>query len=90
MTTSLAKKKDWFFEPSKGWNLTEFSLGKWFSIKIGETIPYDEYYERIRNSSVLLKRLNPFYRFSQQNGLPLGILKDAKYIPVGIRKRKSL
>ena len=89
VTTSLAKEKDWYFEPPKGWNLTQASLARWFSIPDSRPIPYDEMMGKIRGSRALESRIDPYYRFNGENGLPFGALKDARYIPVGIRKRKT-
>lgn len=90
VTTSLAKEKDWYFEPSKGWNLTAASLARWFSLPEPDPILYDELLGRLRRSQALARRLHPFYRFSAESGLPYGVLEEAGYLPVGVCKRKNL
>lgn len=87
VTTSLAKEKDWYFEAPKGWNLTAESLGKWFDISINQPVEFDQNMQAIQSSTALKKRINDFYKFNQNCGLPYGDLSNAKYIPVGIIKQ---
>jgi len=86
VTTSLAKEKDWYFEPSKGWNLTIDSLSTWFEIKNIVPFEYDKSLQAIRESSALAARVPSFYKHNGKNGLPYGKLQEAQYVPVGIRK----
>ena len=86
VTTSLAKDRDWFFEPSKGWNLTLGSLHKWFDLTVPGSVDYDAVLNEFRQSELLKGRLSPFYKYNGNNGLPYAKLEQAQYIPVGISK----
>lgn len=89
VTTSLAKEKDWFFEPSKGWNFTSETLQKWFDVKESKPIDFNSALNEIRQSKYLEKRISPFYRFNGDNGLPFAKLSEAQYVPCGIAKHIS-
>ncbi len=86
VTTSLAKETDWYFEPSKGWNLTATSLKKWFQIEQDSVCEFDRTLAEISQSQTLKARLSPFYKYNANNGLPYGHLQEAKYVPCGIIK----
>lgn len=88
VTTNTAEERDWYHEPSKGWNFTQQTLSKWFGITDNISFDYDLILKRIKNSHKLRKRISPFYRYSSQNGLPYAKLEDAKYCPVGIIRAK--
>lgn len=88
ITTSAAKEKDWYHEPSKGWNFEQGTLAKWFNIRHNSGFNFDLVLDRIRRSNNMRKRISPNYRYSAQNGLPYAKLKDAKYCPVGIVRNK--
>lgn len=87
-TTSAARDKDWFHEPSRGWCFSEQTLRTMFDIDKDITSNWNQYariLDRIRHCSELQNRLSPLYRRSGNNGMPWGIW-DPKYLPVGIMK----
>ncbi len=87
VTTSLAKDKDWYFEPSKGWNLSTASLSKWFGVENPKSFDFDKSLKEISTSKALEKRISPFYKYNGNNGLPYAKLQEAKYVPCGIVKQ---
>ncbi len=89
VTTSLAKDKDWYFEPSKGWNLTASSLASWFAVDDVSRCAFDRSMEAIRGSAPFRNRINGFYRHDGNNGLPFGRVEDAKYVPVAVCKPRA-
>jgi ubiquinone/menaquinone biosynthesis C-methylase UbiE len=89
VTTSAVKDKDWYHEPSKGWNLTQQTLSKWFGITDNISYNYDFVARNIKNCKKLKDRISAYYKYAPESGLPYGDLKKAKYIPVGIVKQKS-
>jgi ubiquinone/menaquinone biosynthesis C-methylase UbiE len=88
VTTSAAKERDWYYEPSKGWNFTRQTLSKWFGITDDVSFDYEPTFMRIRSSNKMRKRISPYYRYSTQCGLPYAKLEDARYCPVGIIRAK--
>lgn len=88
ITTSAAKDRDWFHEPSKGWCFTEQSLKEIFSMEEFED-NYDQYdylFDKLKASDLIKSRISRIYFESGDNGLPWGIY-DPKYQPVGIVKK---
>jgi len=88
VTTSAAKEKDWYHEPSKGWNFTQETLSKWFGITNNISFDYDLILMCIKSSTKLQKRIGPYYRYNSKGALPYAKLEDAKYCPVGIIRGK--
>ena len=88
VTTSAAREKDWYHEPSKGWNFTQQTLSKWFGVTDNISFDYEPTFKRIKDSTKLQKRISPYYRYSTKSGLPYAKLEDAKYCPVGIIRVK--
>jgi len=89
ITTSASQDKDWYFEPPKAWNFSKETLASWFDVpEQGISFNYKKVFENIAGSEVLKKRMSPFYKFNKNNALPLGNLKEAKFLPVGIMKVK--
>ena len=85
-TTSAAKERDWFHQPSKGWCFSEDTLKSIFSLNNGCTTNWSLYsviMEQIRQSIELQKRMSPNYRKSGNNGMPWGKW-DPRYLPVGV------
>lgn len=85
-TTSAAKERDWFHQPSKGWCFSEDTLKSIFSLNNGCTtnwLLYSVIMEQIRQSIELQKRMSPNYRKSGDNGMPWGKW-DPRYLPVGV------
>jgi len=90
ITTSASQDKDWYFEPPKAWNFSKETLASWFDVPAQNiSFNYKKVFENITNSEILKKRMSPFYKFGRNNGLPLGNLKEAKFLPVGITKVKK-
>lgn len=89
VTTSAAGEKDWFFEPSMGWNFTYETLCKQFGIKHSNPFDFKTALNKLKMSKTLQSRIPPFYKYFGENGLPFGKLEDAQYIPVGIIKFKG-
>ena len=89
-TTSAAKEKDWFHQPSRGWCFSEQTLESFFAFNGGVTSNwplYDTIMGQIRKSVELQRRLSPVYRKSGDKGMPWGKW-DPKYLPVGVIKTK--
>lgn len=90
ITTSASEKEDWYFKPPKAWNFSSKTLSSWFNIA-EDKVEYDyrKVFENITNSKLLESRISPFYKFTGNNGLPYGNIKEIKYLPVGIVKIKE-
>lgn len=89
ITTSAAEEKDWYFKPCKGWNFSYHTLYQLFNIEPEHPYAYDQILDAIKNNKLLKSRISPFYRFNGENGLPFAKLDEAKFVPVGIKKRKE-
>jgi cyclopropane fatty-acyl-phospholipid synthase-like methyltransferase len=90
-TLGASPEKDWFHDPSQGWNYTEASLRTIFNLEPGLESNYDQYdqiFTALRACDELRDHLASFYRQSGENGMPWGIW-DPKYIPVGVCKVKK-
>jgi ubiquinone/menaquinone biosynthesis C-methylase UbiE len=89
-TLGAAKDKDWFHEPSHGWNYTDATLKDIFGIAPGAPSNYaehDRFFAELRSSEELKSRLDPYYSTSGDNGMPWGVW-DPKYLTVGVVKTK--
>lgn len=90
ITTSAARDKDWFHQPSKGWCFSESTMKKIFEIFPVESYDvsgYDKLMEQFQRSQELKRRLSSLYFASGNNGMPWGKW-DPKYLPVGIIKKR--
>jgi len=90
-TLGASPEKDWFHDPSQGWNYTEASLRTIFNLEPGLESNYDQYdqiFTALRACDELRDHLASFYRQSGENGMPWGIW-DPKYVPVGVCKVKK-
>lgn len=90
-TLGAARDKDWFHEPSKGWNYTEDSLRRIFRISPQAPSNYDQYdalFSQLKNCVELRDNLADFYFISGDNGMPWGKW-DPQYQIVGVRKIKG-
>jgi ubiquinone/menaquinone biosynthesis C-methylase UbiE len=88
ITTSASGGKDWYFEPSKGWNLSHGSLANWFRMQDSAPFDYPAAFLKMTGSAKMRGRISTYYKFSGNSGLPFGNLNDAKYVPVGIARCK--
>lgn len=89
-TLGAAKERDWFHEPSHGWNYTDTTLRTLFSLAPdaqSNYARYDELFTALKNCAELRDRLAPFYSQSGDNGMPWGKW-DPQYQPVGVCKIK--
>jgi SAM-dependent methyltransferase len=89
-TLGAAQDRDWYHEPSQGWNYTDRSLRSVFGF--GGEVPsnYDRYadlLEALRDCAELRDNLSPLYLRSGNNGMPWGRW-DPQYQPVGVLKVK--
>ncbi|MBN2386544.1 MAG: class I SAM-dependent methyltransferase [Anaerolineales bacterium] len=89
-TLGAARERDWFHEPSRGWNYTEETLQRLFDLP--PSIPsnygcYDELMATLKDCRELRENLSSFYSQSGDNGMPWGVW-DPQYQPVGVRKVK--
>lgn len=89
VTTSAAREKDWYHEPSKGWNFIQQTLSKWFGVTDNISYDYDLTLKHIKSCKKLEHRISEYYKYSTESGLPHGDLTKAAYIPVGIIKQKG-
>lgn len=90
-TLGAAKDKDWFHEPSHGWNYTAETLKDIFGLDPNTTSNYSQHdtlFEQLRNSEELKRLLDPYYSTSGDNGMPWGVW-DPKYQVVGVVKTKA-
>lgn len=90
-TLGAARGKDWLHEPSQGWNYTDESLRRIFTLAPGAASNYDQYdqlFAALKNCAELRDNLAPFYFRSGSNGMPWGKW-DPQYQPVGVCKIKS-
>jgi cyclopropane fatty-acyl-phospholipid synthase-like methyltransferase len=85
LTTSAAKEKDWFHEPSKGWCFTKETIGSFFkkTEAPGKWEGGDQFLLEYQRSEELKRRLASSYFMSGDNGMPWGIW-DPQYIPAGV------
>ena len=90
VTTSAAREKDWYHEPSKGWNFTKQILSKWFGVTDNISYDYDLTLKHIKSCKKLEHRISEYYKHTTESGLPYGDLTKASYIPVGIIKKKAM
>ncbi|KAF0109286.1 MAG: type 11 methyltransferase [Anaerolineaceae bacterium] len=89
-TLGAAKEKDWFHEPSRGWNYTDATLRRLFSLAPGAPSNYDRFdalFASLKDCAELRDNLAPFYSKSGDNGMPWGKW-DPQYQPVGVCKTK--
>lgn len=91
VTTSAAKEKDWFHEPSKGWCFSQATLKEFF--RLGGNVEsnwalYDSVMDDMKACKELQRRMPYFYRLSGNNGMPYGKW-DPQYLPVGVLKAVS-
>lgn len=89
-TLGAARDKDWFHEPSRGWNYTEATLRRLFALAPdapSNYARYDELFAALKECAELRERLAPFYFQSGDNGMPWGRW-DPQYQPVGVCKVK--
>jgi SAM-dependent methyltransferase len=90
-TLGASPDKDWFHDPSQGWNYTEASMREIFDLAPDLETNYDQYaqvFTALRECDELRDNLASFYSQSGDNGMPWGIW-DPKYIPVGVCKVKK-
>jgi SAM-dependent methyltransferase len=90
LTVSAAKDRDWFFEPCRGWCFCEDTLKALFDLKQAKSNfdCYEAYFEKLKRSSALQRRIAPAYYLSGENGLPWGRWQPL-YQPVGIVRGKG-
>jgi len=89
-TLGAAPDRDWFHEPSKGWNYTEASLRRIFQISADAPSNYAQYdllFSQLKNCAELRDNLAKFYFTSGDNGMPWGKW-DPQYQIVGVKKIK--
>ena len=89
VATSASNEKDWYHEPSKGWNFTQQTLSKLFGVTDNISFDYDLTLRRIKSCKKFKHRISDYYKYSKESGLPYGDLTKAAYIPVGIIKQKG-
>jgi len=90
-TLGAASDKDWFHEPSQGWNYSEASMRSIFELDSSVISNYDQYNElmvALKECAELRDNLAGFYSRSGDKGMPWGIW-DPQYIPVGVCKVKA-
>jgi SAM-dependent methyltransferase len=90
-TLGASSDKDWFHEPSKGWNYSEASMREIFALAPGVKTNYDQHDQLIaalKECDELRDNLASFYRRSGDTGMPWGVW-DPQYIPVGVCKVKE-
>jgi SAM-dependent methyltransferase len=90
-TLGAAPEKDWFHEPSQGWNYSETSMRSVFELDSGVIANYDLYDElmvALKECAELRDNLAGFYHQSGDKGMPWGVW-DPQYIPVGVCKVKA-
>lgn len=91
-TLGAAQKDDWFHQPSHGWCYTDTSLRKLFDLPVSTPsnyAAYDQIMTDLKNCSELRDNLASFYYKSGDNGMPWGVW-DPQYLPVGVRKVKTI
>ena len=90
-TLGAAQEKDWFHEPSKGWNYTEETLRQSFQLGAdyqSNFTRFDELFEMLKNNDEMREDLHEAYFKSGDNGMPWGVW-DPQYQIVGVVKVKS-
>jgi SAM-dependent methyltransferase len=90
-TLGAARDKDWFHEPSKGWNYTEATMRDIFDLDPSAPSNYDQHDKllaALKDCAELRDNLAGFYSRSGDNGMPWGKW-DPQYIPIGVCKVKS-
>jgi SAM-dependent methyltransferase len=90
-TLGASPDKDWFHDPSQGWNYTEASMREIFDLAPALETNYDQYdqvFTALRECDELRENLASFYSQSGDNGMPWGVW-DPKYVPVGVCKVKK-
>lgn len=90
-TLGAASDKDWFHEPSKGWNYSEASMRDIFALDPAVKTNYDQHdhlMAALKECAELRDGLANFYRQSGDTGMPWGVW-DPQYIPVGVCKVKA-
>ncbi len=90
-TLGAASDKDWFHEPSKGWNYSEVSMREIFALDPTVKSNYDQHDQlmtSLKDCAELRDNLASFYRQSGDTGMPWGVW-DPQYIPVGVCKVKA-
>jgi len=90
-TLGAAREKDWFHEPSQGWNYTDASLRNLFDLASEASSNYahhDEFFAALKECAELRDHLSSFYLKSGNNGMPWGKW-DPQYQPVGVCKIKT-
>ncbi len=90
-TLGAARDRDWFHEPSHGWNYTDASLRELFGLSSATSsnyAQYDELFNALKECAELRTGLASFYSRSGDNGMPWGKW-DPQYQPVGVCKVKA-
>ncbi len=90
-TLGAARDKDWFHDPSKGWNYSESTMRDIFDLDSSISSNYnqhDDLLAALKDCTELRDNLAGFYSQSGDNGMPWGKW-DPQYIPVGVCKVKA-
>jgi len=90
-TLGASPGRDWFHEPSQGWNYTEARMRAIFDLEPGLESNYEQYdqiFTDLKECDELRDNLASFYKQSGNNGMPWGVW-DPQYVIVGVCKVKK-